>query len=314
MIGALVAFVGSLMAFTGLTLLKRGADQVSRITWNSGWGVVREFFGCRIWLTGLVCAVSSMAFFALALSLTPVSVVQPIKSSGILLLVVLAVVYLKERLTRVEKAAIALLVVGLVVLGLSLSPQDQATTSVPHARLVIFALGALAVAGLVVAVMVRLRDEMDWGVGLGVVSGALYGIGMLALKGFTALLKADTGFGAVVAVYLLLAILLNVLPFTLQQASFQRGKASTVVATSTAFVALLPVLGGFWVFSERLPASTWRGTARVVGIAAILIGTITLSQFSQAEAGPSTVGTNASGEEGVLAHCGEAAPSPGEAR
>ncbi|MFA5787984.1 MAG: hypothetical protein WDA71_13560, partial [Actinomycetota bacterium] len=159
MIGALVAFVGTLISFTGLTLLKRGADQVSRITWGSGLAVVGEFFRCRIWLAGLVCEVSSLIFLTVAVSLAPVSVVQPIRSSGILLLVVLAVVYLKERPTALEKAAIALLALGLALLGLSLSSGEQVGTSVPHARLAIFALGALALAGLVVAVMLWLRRE-----------------------------------------------------------------------------------------------------------------------------------------------------------
>ncbi|MFA5786875.1 MAG: DMT family transporter [Actinomycetota bacterium] len=281
-IGFLVALLGTIASHTGFVLLKRGAESVPRITWRLSWAVARAFLRCRIWLAGTALQIASFIAYAVALSLAPVSVVQPVTSAGILVLVFLAVVYLKERISVAEGLCIALVIVGLPILAVSLGSSDEVEAAAPHLGILLFSLGALAATGLAMVAVARIRRGLDWGVGLGMLTGVLYGVSTLVLKGLTMVLKSAAFFSGVALVYMVLVIALNTFPYVLMQAAFQRGKASTVVPTMSALTAALPVLGGIWVFSERLPASTTQGIARVVGIVTILVGAIALSRFSQA--------------------------------
>ena len=63
----------------------------------------------------------------IAVARTPVSIVQPIASSGLAVLAVFSHFYLDERLTGVEWASVALAGVGIVLMGASAAKQPEAT-------------------------------------------------------------------------------------------------------------------------------------------------------------------------------------------
>ncbi|MFA5891377.1 MAG: DMT family transporter [Actinomycetota bacterium] len=281
MVGALVALAAAVVSSTGLVLLKRGVDDISRVTWKPSRHVAREFFRSRIWLTGFVLQLFSLVLFIAALNLAPVTVVQPVKSSGVLVLVFLAAVYLKERITLRERFCIALVVAGLCMLGLSLSRVEGVPPVVAHGRLAAFGLISLAATGLLLGIAVAMKRAPDWGVGLGLIAGVLFGLSTLVTKAVTIVLDLHPFLSLPGLTYVGFMVALTLFPFLLEQAALQRGKASTVVPIIAALVATLPVLGGFWVFSERLPESALQQAARLGGIVAILIGAVALSQFSQ---------------------------------
>ncbi|MFA5787461.1 MAG: hypothetical protein WDA71_10865 [Actinomycetota bacterium] len=280
-VGFVLALVGAIASNTGLALLKRGADQVSRLTLRPSWSVIREFTRCRIWLLGTFLQVVSFGFYLGALSLVPVSVVQPVISSGILVLVFLATWYLRERTSLVEKVFIGFVIAGLPILGVSLESSGESATPVASLKLALFSLAALAGVALLIGVMRKTSAGVDWGVGLGLVSGVFGGCAMLTQKGLTAVVGRDGLLSLGALAYVVATALTNLGFYALLQAAFQRGRAMTVVPAMGGVSSVLPVLGGFWVFGETLPAG-WRMAARIAGTLLIIAGSVGLSRFGGA--------------------------------
>ncbi|MFA5787462.1 MAG: hypothetical protein WDA71_10870 [Actinomycetota bacterium] len=284
-VGFLISLVGTAMTHAGMAFLKRGADQVSSITWRLRLGVVVELFRCRIWLLGTVLQFGSFGALMVALALAPVTVVMPVWNSGILIFVFLSIAYLKERLTAREKLFVTLVVAGLLILGVSLSRSEEVSRPVPNVPVALFCVASMALALVVVGATRRMRRVMDWGLGIGVLAGTLTGLATVVQKGFVMAL-AHPPKAAEVTLYAIAVIVTNVLSYIMLQGALQRGKAINVVPVFSGLGGVLPILAGFAAFSEALPSSSWRAAARVASIAFIVVGALGLSRFSEAPEGP----------------------------
>ncbi len=228
---------------------------------------LRLLFANLRWLTGFAVGLAGWALYVLALRLAPLSLVQAVSAGGIGLLALLVVRTAGTRLVRREWAGVATAVLGLVLLGLSLTGGANATGR--HGSPVdvgLWIVVSLAAAGPFAG---PLAPRLAGGAGFGVAAGVLYAAGDVATK-------AAVGGGAAV-LFTAAVLVCHGLAFVALQLGFQRGGALATAGVSTLAMNALPIAAGMVVFAEGVPGGAL-GTLRLLAFAAVVSGAAVLAR------------------------------------
>ncbi|OQW88794.1 MAG: hypothetical protein BWK72_07530 [Rhodoferax ferrireducens] len=284
MLVVLTTLVATLLIQLGYFMWKVSADGQPQIGSAPALVVAKALVTDWRWMLGFASTSVGWVLFVQATALGDISLVQPLMSAGDLLLVVLAVVFLNERMVRVEWAGVLLTVLGAV--ALAMEAEGSQVTAFDGMRLAVL-LGVTLLLGA--ALLLANRRSRQPEVLLALVVGLCFGAGSILTKALTV---ASAGPGqsimtwAVLLNPLLLAVVLaNVAGLALLQAAFQRGRASVVVPLQLAMANAITVLAGVVVFAEHITL------LRGFGIVLIVVGT-TLLQFKPASVAPLPVGPN----------------------
>jgi drug/metabolite transporter (DMT)-like permease len=256
-----------------------------------------------------------LAFQALALTLAPVTLVQPVIAGGVAIVLVLSRLVLREHLGRGEYAYVAAMALSVVLLALS---AGAASGEVGH-HFSGLLLAALAIPSVLVAFAIgssaihagsRKHGPPVTGVSYGIATGLLYGVAALAIKALSgALLHQRGAAGILVAVvsspYLYLMGACSAAGMLLFQAALQRCRISIVAPVSNVLGSIYFIVVGTWLFHERLPASPALLALRIVGI--LVAGCVVVLLTRQPAAKPADVAVPRPG-----ARRGEAGVTKGE--
>jgi multidrug transporter EmrE-like cation transporter len=262
----------------GTVMQKIGADRMPRLGLTLRQGAVyRAFFRSPMWLGGLAFMIAGWVFFLRAIANAPVSIVQPVLGFGLVLLALFSVVFLRERLRLIEWAGVALMVFGVVMLGISGSGEAQAIAALSLPALLV--VSVVLIGSLAGAVpLARSGRGVPLPVILGFGAGVLIGLAALYTKGM--FLSLDAGLGWLAwLVFLPLMVIANVGGLWVQQAGFQQGRALIVVAMNAVTNKVVTIAGGMATLGELLPGDAGLAAARVAGFAAVLGGTAVLARF-----------------------------------
>ena len=213
--------------------------------------------GNRGWLIGFGTETAGWVVYVGALRLAPLSLVQAVSASGIAVLALFSVHGHPGRLTRYERLAVAIALVGLVLLSVSLVDSTPSSHA-PHPVSVVLWLGASAGAG-VALILVPVRFSRA--AALGLAAGLLFADGDISAK-----LVVAGGFW-------LLALLSLVACYaagtSVLQAAFQHGSALTAAGIATLVTNAVPIAAGFLLFDEALPPGA-RGALQIAAFASIV--------------------------------------------
>jgi uncharacterized membrane protein len=270
----------------GLILEKRALSQMQTLDLRRLWRVIVSLATSRAWLGGFALMLTGLACQTVVLTFEPVSVVQPVLASGVVLVLVLSRVVLRERLRGGETWGVAVIAVSLVLLALSAtsaevgrhaSPGEMAAVMVPSVIV-----GVLAAAGPLRARGGQ-RGTSVSGVWSGVGTGLLYGVAALAIKGLSGILAghrtaAGLAAGLVSSPYLYVLGGSLVVAMLLYQAALQACRASILIPVSAVTGSVYFIITGTWLFHEHLPASPGQLGLRVTGIALAALVLISLSR------------------------------------
>src|SRR5258706_13113574 len=123
MTGAGLAVVVALLATTayhlGLIVEKRALAELPAIDARHAVRLLKVLLTAPSWLAGFVLMLCGFALQVIALTLAPVSIVQPVLGSGVVILLVLSRIVLRERLRRLELACVLAMAIAIVVIALS---------------------------------------------------------------------------------------------------------------------------------------------------------------------------------------------------
>ena len=300
----------------GLLVQKRALRQVPALSLGHATALLRALLTAPAWLAGFALMVCGFVLQVIALDLAPVSVVQPLLVSGLVILVVAARVGLRERLSRTETWCVLAILAGLAAIGASdvgtAGRVGHHAAGLPLA--VVAAAGCLTAAGLVALIMrgARTRDPARAEIIFyGLAAGLCYGVAALAVKGLSGVLAGSGLVGALagpdpagsglsvprlaVAVawspYPYLVLACSASGMLIFQTGLQRGRLSIIGPVSTMTGSVYFVIAGTWLFGERLPADPVRLSLRVTGLAVAAAVTIGLSLASRpSAAAPTRVG------------------------
>ena len=229
----------------------------------------------KLWLIGLIFTVLGWLFFVKATEIGEISVIEPLMTAGEIILILLAVIFLNERLIKKEWCGIILTIIGATML--SLGGQTLRTQNISWSQLTLFLTFSLT-ALIILSALVYKKIKLE--ITLALIVGISFGIGAILTELMTGYLTnrnlpllSHHFFYNPIFPFMMSANLLSLI--TLQFA-FQKGRASVIVPVQLSIVGVMSVVGGAMIFSESIPVM------RIFGIGFIIFGTVLLSnQHSQ---------------------------------
>ena len=261
-----VTLLSTLLIQAGYFMWKLSAEGQPKIGHASGAKVALALLSDWRWVLGFVFTTLGWVLFVQASWLGDISLVQPLMSAGDVLLVMMAVVFLHERLGGREWVCIAATVAGAATLSAHAGVAGPPTFDV--LRLLVIVAGAAAAA---LALLWYSRHSARSEVSLALLVGLSFGCGSTLTKALAARAELAArpvlSWGTVLDPVLLAVVAANVLGLVLLQAAFQRGRAAVIVPVQLAVANAVTVLTGVVVFGEQVTA--WRA----VGIVLIVAGT-----------------------------------------
>lgn len=292
---AVVLVLLTAMANATAFVLQRKAARDAAAASGGAAAPMREVARRPVWRVGLAVFGLSVALQATALSLGPLTLVQPVLVVTLPCTLLLGWWVLGGVLGRADGVAVAFLTAGLVLLLVSLHPsggRPLATGTLP------WALGAAATLGLLAVLVVaagRSRRRATRAAVLGVAAGAGSGFVAVLVKTMAEAL-ATGGAGAVLTTwqtYLLLPA--APLAFVALQRALGAGR---LLASQPGVVLANPVVSALWgvlLLGESVRTGGWLVLAALGG--AVMVGGVVLLARSPAlagqDAGPRTTGTAA---------------------
>lgn len=232
-----------------------------------GWaGVGLEILGYGLFL------------FALSGPDSPISILQPMRAFGIIVMAFLSVVFLHERLRTAEWLGIALQTVGMILLGLT--PPEGVGNAVSLPRLMAFwailSLTGAFFAGLLFSSHQERRVEVAYGV----LAGILLGLAYLHIK--VLFMAYDDGQVGLVVLSALTMPIGAVGGLAVLLWSFRTCRALVVTTINFVINQVVVIVGGAVCLGESFPAEPLLYAGRIAGIGFIFIGVVLLSRFQEA--------------------------------
>src|SRR5215469_2457985 len=118
-LGIAVAAFATTSYNVGLILEKRALRRLPPIDARRAVALLRTVLLDPAWMVGFALMSCGLGFQVVALTLAPVSIVQPVIGSGVVILVTLSAVVLRERLGRLELGCVFAVVVAIGAIALS---------------------------------------------------------------------------------------------------------------------------------------------------------------------------------------------------
>jgi drug/metabolite transporter (DMT)-like permease len=259
------------------------------------------------WLSGFALMLCGLGFQVLALTLAPVTVVQPAIASGVAVVLVLSRLVLREQLGRGEYACVAVMALSVILLAFSAGQAEvghhfsgaaAAAVAIPSVILALTAGASGLRAGS------RRHGKPVTGVSYGVATGLLYGVAALAIKALSGTVLHRHGVATIlIAVlsspYLYVMGACSAAGLLLFQTALQRCRIAIVAPVSNVLGSIYFMVVGTWLFHERLPSNPVLLALRLVGIIIAGVVVVLLSRQGAAELGDVAAGDARRGESGV---------------
>ena len=282
--GILLALVATTAYNVGLIQEKRALGQMAALDIRRVLRVIASLMTSKAWLIGFALMLTGLACQTIALTFEPVSVVQPVLASGVVLVLVLSRLVLRERLKGGETWCVAAIAVAVVLLAMSATGAKDSHYASPGWMAAVMVPSAVAgLAFAVGALRKRRRGTTLAGVWAGVGTGLLYGVAALAIKALSGILVghqtlAGIAIGVLSSPYLYVLGASLAVAMLLFQAALQAGRASIVVPVSNVTGSVYFIIAGTWLFHEHLPTSPGKLVLRLTGIALAVLVLVVLGR------------------------------------
>ncbi|KAL5559461.1 hypothetical protein UlMin_035672 [Ulmus minor] len=265
----------------GKVLQKKGTVILPPLSFK--FKVIRAYAFNKAWLIGFLMDIFGALLMLRALSLAPVSVIQPVSGCGLAILCVFSHFYLKETMNAIDWLGITLAGIGTIGVGAGGEEQKASAISIfhlPWLAIIVAILFVLLNAWLRIYKRQRREQElMEYEVVeeiiYGLESGVLFGMASVISKmGFVFL---EQGFPRMlVPICISISICCSGTGFYYQTRGLKHGRA-IVVSTCAAVASIVTgVLAGMIALGERLPSAPTARFSLLLGWFLIIIGVVML--------------------------------------
>jgi hypothetical protein len=235
---------------------------------------LRLMLADRSWTLGFAMESGGFLFYAAALALAPLALVQSIAAGGIGLLAFFSIRMSGGRLGSRRLIGVIVSVLGLFALAISLAHGSGGEGHSGSTHAVLVWLGGTAIAG---AAMIAVgRPMLGAAVANALAGGLFFSIGDVSTK-----LATQGGARLAFVISLILGYTLGT---TLLQLGYQAGAALTVAGLATLLTNVLPILAGTIVLEEPVPSGAL-GALRVLAFVAVTIGAVLLAHPDEQSVG-----------------------------
>jgi drug/metabolite transporter (DMT)-like permease len=252
-LGILLAFACAIATQLGFLYKHKGACAAPRVDMRHPLRSGRALFASRWFAIGMVVALGAWAFHVAAMALAPLSVVQAVLSTGVVILAVLAERIFGFEVGRRQWLGVAMTALGLILLVVTLPAVHGAHSTYSLAGMLAFEGGMLAIGALLISGPRIGAPDHHHGIMLGAAAGVLFGVSDVAIK-------ALTGSGGLVGVvgspWLAVTIFASIVAFYASARGLQDGEAVPVIAATSTAANVSTILGGIVVFGDPMPSDT----------------------------------------------------------
>ena len=252
-LGILLALGCAIATQLGFLYKHRGANEAPCVDIRHPVACGRSLFMSRWFAIGMGIACGAWLLHVVALALAPMSVVQAVLSTGVVMLAVLAERIFGFDVGPRQWAGVAMTAAGLLLLIITLPSANGAHSAYSLAGMISFEAGMLAIGFLLISGPHLGAPDHHHGVMLGAAAGTLFGVSDVAIK-------ALTGLGGVadvlVSPWLAIAVIASVVAFYASARGMQDGDAVPVIAATSTAANVSCILGGIVVFGDPMPSDT----------------------------------------------------------
>jgi drug/metabolite transporter (DMT)-like permease len=270
-LGILLALACALATQLGFLYKHKGANAAPSVDVRHPLRSGKALFASRWFAIGMAVAAGAWILHVAALALAPLSVVQAVLSTGVVLLAVLAERVFGFQVGARQWIGVGMTAAGLLLLVLTLPTQDGAHSAYSLAGMVSFEAGMLIIGALLISGPRLGAPDHHHGIMLGAAAGTLFGVSDVAIK-------ALTGLGGLahvlVSPWLAVAIVASVVAFYASARGMQDGDAVPVIAATSTAANVSCILGGIVVFGDPLPADTLGIVLQVLAFAMVILAAI----------------------------------------
>jgi drug/metabolite transporter (DMT)-like permease len=250
-LGLLLALSCALATNVGFLYKHRGACAAPAVDMRRPWRTARSLFASRLFAIGWVIGLFAWIFHVGALSFAPLSLVQTVLASGVVLLAVMAERVLGVRIGRRQWVGLGLTALGLMLLAVTLPAVHGAHSkfSIPGMisfEAVLIAIGTLLIIGPRIGAPSEHHGYM-----LGAAAGILFGVSDIAVKAMTGVIGAH-GLLGFATPWTLFAVASSIAAFYASAKAFQDGEAVPVIAVTGTAANIAGIVGGIIVFGDPL--------------------------------------------------------------
>jgi drug/metabolite transporter (DMT)-like permease len=252
-LGILLALGCAIATQLGFLYKHRGANEAPCVDIRHPLASGKCLFLSKWFAIGMGIACGAWMLHVVALALAPMSVVQAVLSTGVVMLAVLAERIFGFDVGPRQWAGVAMTAAGLLLLIVTLPAANGAHSAYSLAGMISFEAGMLAIGFLLISGRHLGAPDHHHGVMLGAAAGTLFGVSDVAIK-------ALTGLGGVadvlVSPWLAIAVIASVVAFYASARGMQDGDAVPVIAATSTAANVSCILGGIVVFGDPMPSDT----------------------------------------------------------
>jgi len=251
-LGILLALLCAVVTQLGFLYKHKGANEAAQVDIRHPLRSVRELFSSKWFAIGMAVATSAWFFHVAALAFAPMSVVQAVLSTGVVLLAVMAERLFGFKVGARQWIGVAMTAGGLLLLVVTLpSTGGDAHSSYSLAGMIAFEAAMLAIGALLITGPRFGAPDHHHGVMLGGAAGVLFGVSDVAIKALTGL---DGVLAVLVSPWLFVAIIGSIIAFYASARGLQDGEAVPVISSTSTAANVSCILGGIVVFGDPMPA------------------------------------------------------------
>jgi hypothetical protein len=263
-LGLLLALLTSFGSVAGFLYKFRGAREAPAVELRRPLSSSIALFRSPLYAFGIAIALGSWGFHVGALALAPISLVQSVIAGGLVLLTVVAERLFGIEVTRREWIGVAFTAAGLAFLAATLAGGAKSAHSNYQPGTLALYIGALGLAGLVLAVGSRR------GTVLAVAAGLLWAASDTSIKALSSHL-GRLGAGVLVHPLAFVILVASLVGLLVSARSLQLGDAVPVIALTSAAANLTTIAAGPVVFGEPLPAGNVALGVRVLAFVLVIV-------------------------------------------
>ena len=252
-LGILLALGCALATQLGFLYKHRGANEAPSVDIRHPLRAGASLFRSRWFAIGMGIAAGAWLLHVAALVFAPLSVVQAVLSTGVVMLAVLAERIFGFKVGPRQWAGVGMTAVGLVLLVVTLPAASGAHSAYSLAGMISFEVGMLAIGALLISAPRLGAPDHHHGIMLGAAAGTLFGVSDVAIKALTGV----SGFAEfALSPWLAVCILASVVAFYASARGMQEGEAVPVIAATSTAANVSCILGGIVVFGDPMPSDT----------------------------------------------------------
>ena len=209
-LGILLALTCAIATQLGFLYKHKGANQAPTVDIRHPFRTAKQLYSCKWFAIGMAIAAGAWIFHVAALAYAPLSVVQAVLSTGVVIIAVMAERIFGFKVARRQWIGVGMTALGLLLLVITLPAAHGTHSAYSVAGMIAFEGAMLVIGALLIGGKHLGMPDHHHGIMLGAAAGVLFGVSDIAIKGLTG---ADGILGVVSSPWLAVTVGASVIAF-----------------------------------------------------------------------------------------------------